>query len=179
MKKLILIALCFGLMAFGSAGSAGAYTQDLLIGHLMNPGETYYIHFDTPSDFEVPPDKVISSWVGISGITDGGNKVVIEGNLVGNLGSSTPWWHFNSANFDVKNVFATFWPNSKEFVVSVEAASKFVLGASEFNLEYENGSLPGPGNGTTAPVPEPATLLLLGSCLSGMAFWGKRRKVAE
>lgn len=31
----------------------------------------------------------------------------------------------------------------------------------------------------SAPAREPATLLLLGICLSGLALWGKRRRVTE
>ena len=106
MKKLVCIAICLGLMAFGSAGSAGAYSQTVFLGQNLEAGQTANWHFDTPKDFEVPYDQVISAFLGISAITAGGDAVTVEGKLVGDLDASHPSWKFDTTTFDIKNIYA-------------------------------------------------------------------------
>lgn len=47
----------------------------------------------------------------------------------------------------------------------------------QFSEQYpKNGLLSPSSSNTPAPVPEPATLMLLGFALSGMALWARKRK---
>jgi|GEM_PF-5646756 len=171
MKKLILIAACLGLMALGS-GKAEAYTQSLL--PEWQAGETASLHFDLPDSAYA---NVFSVWLGISAINPLGNdRVNVEGVYVGTLEASSSGV-LHTTNFDIHDYF--YLQNGPTLDVTILAGGPLMLGTSILTIEHTYAStIDNPPNGSNAPVPEPATLLLLGSGLSGLAFWGKRRGVS-
>lgn len=172
MKKLILIALCLGLMALGSVGSAEAYTQSGITN--WKAGDTISLNFNLPANF----DNLIGAWLNISSINDVSNNdhVKVNGQDRGVISMNSDGV-LHTTKFDLKDFFANNSLTGQPLHVSIYADGPLSLHSSMLELEYAYFAEPTNGNNNSAPVPEPATLLLLGSGLSGLAFWGKRRRV--
>jgi hypothetical protein len=86
---------------------------------------------------------------------------------------SIPKWTllYKGSHFDIANVFTTWSANSFDVVLQADEFKKVCgytvegilrVKKSIFKIDYDNGSAPD-------PVPEPATMLLLGTGLAGFA----------
>jgi len=163
-------------MIFGFAGASGAslftdvQTLNIIlaegpIADLFIPNSYTYQHL-TPADFEVPYDTVNSASLSIKGyLIDGDDDTVsVQGNLAGTLTDSGWLWSSSTSVFDIATAFSV-WATGSPLAVTITGNGSLLDGVlklktSTFSLDYTNGNAP--------PVPEPGTMLLVGTGLLGL-----------
>ena len=191
MKRLMAIIVCLGMLGFAGIASALTFTDTQILDVIIGEGpvaqffwgDSYSYTHATPSDFEVPWDTVNSASLDISGywIDDNNDQVQVSGSAVGTLtpGGSYGWywdwgWQWDDtpsvSTFDISSTFSS-WSTGDPLGITIVADGAFgdgflQLDTSTFNLNYENG---------TAPVPEPSTILLMGTGLLGIIGFGRKR----
>ena len=191
LMKDFMILLCAVAMVFSVAVTAQAisYTNVIDLGPMFGEGVDGVIHqgfntvtynwqHPTPADFEVPWDIVSSATLTVEvGYIDtvGDDHLYVDSLslLLGVPSVTVPY------ALDIGTLFVSLWPNGQNLLASLtitedertighsEWNGDLILGTSTFAMEYENG---------TAPVPEPATLLLLGCGLIGVGVFRRISK---
>ena len=190
MRNLIAVTICLMMLVTANIASATIYNSGYVAipGGWLNAGQSQSWDIPIWNDFQIPYDHLNSATLSISAISTTGTDGVYVNNLVtaiGSLDPSHPSWTYDTTLFpNIATIFTdNGWATGNPLHITVVAGGHGVdtlkLGMSWLTLDYTNYDAPpaSPGD-TNTPTPEPGTLMLLGSGLSGLAFWGKRRKVS-
>lgn len=188
MKKFALLIAIIFMFSFTGIVNALIFTDAQILNVTIGEGpiaqtvwgNSYSYTHATPNDFEVPWDTVNSALLDISGYWVNGNndQVEILGSIIGTLTPGESYggfwiWSWDTpsvSTFDISSIFS-LWSAEDPFSITITANGSFPdgiiqLDTSTFTLDYKNN---------VAPVPEPATILLLSSGLAAFAGFGRRK----
>ncbi len=184
MKKFSIL-ICTLMLVLGLLENANAlsYTNVTPLWKILSGTGSYSWTHETPSDFEVPFDIVNSASLEVfANFVDGNDdKITIMGAFEATLSNArlvwTGGWNFDYVGtmIDIPPAYFNPWTTGKLLDVKLDYiesnwCKSLLLEKSIFKLDYDNGIDP-----TVTSVPEPKSMLMLGSVLLGLVSISRKR----